>query len=86
LATFHVLFNTPYILIESTTDDWTQFLKRTLLKVEGKDEYDRLHQLLKFGLGTNYWNEFVFKAYNGHQSDAIFLAGIPDLKATLPHA
>ena len=31
-------------------------------------------------------NEFVFKAYHHHQSDAIFLAGIPDLKATLPHA
>lgn len=86
LATFHVLFTTPYILIESTKDDWTQFLKRTLVKVEGGDEHDRLHQLLKFGLGKNYWNEFVFKAYHGHQSNAIFLAGIPDLKATLPHA
>ncbi len=26
------------------------------------------------------------KGYHHHQSDAIFLAGIPDLKATLPHA
>ncbi len=86
LETVHVLFTTPYILVESTKDDWTQFLKRTLLKVEGQDEPDRLHQLLKFGLGKNYWNEFVFKAYHGHQSDAIFLAGIPDLKATLPQA
>ena len=85
LATFHVLFTTPYILIESTKHDWTQFLKRTLLKVEGQDEPDRLHQLLKFGLGRNYWNEFVFKAYQGHQGNAIFLTGIPDLKATLPH-
>src|SRR4051794_23548270 len=56
LATFHVLFTTPYILIESTKDDWNQFLKRTLLKVEGEDERDRLQQLLKFGLGKNYWN------------------------------
>lgn len=86
LATFHVLFTTPYILIESTKDDWTQFLKRTLLNVEGNNDRDRLHRLLKFGLGTNYWNEFVFKAYHHHQAQAIFLAGIPDLKATLPHA
>lgn len=86
LATFHVLFTTPYILIESTKDDWTQFLNRTLLRVDGSDDRDRLHRLLKFGLGTNYWNEFVFKAYHHHQGDAIFLAGIPDLKATLPHA
>jgi hypothetical protein len=86
LATFHVLFTTPYILIEATKDDWTQFLKRTLLKVEGRDERDRLHRLLKYGLDRNYWNEFVFKAYHHHQAQAIFLAGIPDLKATLPHA
>ena len=86
LATFHVLFTTPYILIESTKDDWMQFLKRTLLKADGNDDRDRLHQLLKFGTGTNYWNEFVFQAYHHHQAQAIFLAGIPDLKATLPHA
>ena len=86
LATFHVLFTTPYILIESTKDDWMQFLKRTLLKADGNDDRERLHQLLKFGLSTNYWNEFVFQAYHHHQAQAIFLAGIPDLKATLPHA
>lgn len=86
LATFHVLFTTPYLLIEATKNDWTQYLKRTLLKVKGRDERDRLHRLLKYGLGKNYWNEFVFKAYHHHLAQAIFLAGIPDLKATLPHA
>jgi hypothetical protein len=86
LAAFHLLFTTPYILIESTKEDWMQFLKRTLLKADGNDDRERLHQLLKFGLSTNYWNEFVFQAYNHHQAQAIFLAGIPDLKATLPHA
>lgn len=63
-----------------------QFLKRTQLKADGNDDRERLHQLLKFGLSTNYWNEFVFQAYHHHQAQAIFLAGIPDLKATLPHA
>jgi len=86
LGTYHVLFTTPYILIEATTDDWTQFLKRTLLKVEGGSDRERLHRLLKFGLSTNYWNEFVTKGYHHHQAQAIYLAGIPDLKATLPHA
>jgi hypothetical protein len=46
----------------------------------------RHHHLLKYGLEPNYWNEFVFKAYHHHQHDAIFLTGIPDLQATLPHA
>jgi hypothetical protein len=86
LANYHVLFTTPYILIEATKDDWNQFLRRTLLKVRGKDDRERLHRLLKYGFDTNYWNEFVFKSYHHHQSDAIFLAGIPDLKGTLPHA
>jgi len=86
MASYHVIFTTPYVLIEATKDDWTQFLKRTMPKIEGGDERQRLHLLLKYGLNTNYWNEFVFKAYHHHQHDAIFLAGIPDLQATLPHA
>jgi len=80
------VFQLPEILIESTKDDWLQFLKRTLLRAHGNNDHERLRQLLKFGLSTNYWNEFVFTAYHHHQSQAIFLAGIPDLKATLPHA
>ena len=51
-----------------------------------KSEAEALHRLLKFGPKRNYWNEFVFLAYRKHQSDAIYLSGIPDLKATLPHA
>jgi len=86
LATYHILLITPYILMESTKDDWTQFLKRTLVKDHGENDRDRLHQLLKYGLSTNYWNEYVFQAYINHQTQAVFLAGIPDLKATLPHA
>lgn len=31
------------------------------------------------------WNEFVTKAYHHHQHKAVSLAGIPDLKVTLPH-
>ena len=45
-----------------------------------------LHRFLNFGNSTNHWNEFVFLAYHHYQADAIFLTGIPDLKATLPHA
>ncbi len=50
------------------------------------DQRKALHRFLKQGQNPNFWNEFVFKAYHHHQSDAIFLAGIPDLEATLPHA
>jgi hypothetical protein len=47
---------------------------------------DGLHRSLKYGPDPTHWNEFVFKGYHNHTSDAIFLTGIPDLKATLPHA
>ncbi len=42
--------------------------------------------MLKYGPERHYWNEFVFKAYHQHQHDAIFLAGIPNLQDSLPHA
>jgi len=31
-------------------------------------------------------DRWAAEGYHHHQSDAIFLAGIPDLQATLPHA
>ncbi|OWK45499.1 hypothetical protein [Fimbriiglobus ruber] len=83
LASYQIVFTTPYILMASM-DDWLQFFGRAQ-PGSGKDATG-LHQLFKHGPDVNYWNEFVFKAYHHHQSDAIFLAGIPDLKATLPHA
>lgn len=83
LARYHVAFTTPYVLMAGKAD-WLQFLRRAMPGTG--DQRESLHRLLKYGPDPNYWNEFVFKAYHHHQSDAIFLAGIPDLKATLPHA
>ena len=86
LAKYHIVFTTPYILTGQSKDDWIAYLKRSMVGIKAPSEADTLHQLLKFGLGKNYWNEFVFLAYHHHQGDAIFLTGIPDLRATLPHA
>ncbi len=86
MANYHIAFTTPYVLTEATKGDWTQFLGRSILGFKGTDQRKALHRFLKHGPDTNFWKEFVCKAYHHHQSDAIFLAGIPDLKATLPHA
>lgn len=86
VARYHIVFTTPYVLIETTKGDWLQFLKRSMFGDSGTQERARLQQLLKHGPEPGFWNEFVFQAYHHHQHDAIFLAGIPDLKATLPHA
>jgi len=82
----HIAFTTPYILIESDKNDWAQYLRRGTSQCGSECDGHGLHRLLKYGPSLNHWNEFVFKAYHHHQSDAIFLAGIPDIETTLPHA
>jgi len=84
-ASYYITFTTPYILMASK-DDWLQYLQRSLSQSEFGNDKRGLHRFLKYGPDPNYWNEFVFTGYHHHASDAIFLAGIPDLKATLPHA
>ncbi len=86
LATYHVAFTTPYVLVGATKKDWIDFLRRNTVGIKSSSEAEALHRLMKFGPRTNYWNEFVFRAYHHHQADAIYLSGIPDLKGTLPHA
>jgi hypothetical protein len=86
LATYHVAFTTPYVLIDATKKDWIDFLRRNTVGMKASSETEAPHRLMKFGPRTNYWNEFVFVAYHHHQADAIYLSGIPDLISTLPHA
>jgi hypothetical protein len=86
MGEFWVTMTTPYVLIDFGKSDWMAFLKRTMLECDGANEPTRLYQVLKYGLGQHYWNEFVFKAYHHHQQDAVFLTGLPDLRDTLPHA
>jgi hypothetical protein len=86
LATYWVSMTTPYILLNSTKSDWISFLKRAMVQIKGPNERTRLHSLLKYGPTPNYWHEFVFTAYHHHQFEAVFLAGIPNVKASLPHA
>lgn len=83
---YHVAFNTPYVLQQTSKADWTAYLERSLDKLTGQDPRSKLFHLLKFGRHVNGWNEFVFQGYCAHQSDAVFLAGLPDRPATLPHA
>jgi hypothetical protein len=86
LANYHIVFTTPYVLLGQTKGDWIAYLKRSMVGMKASSEPDRLHRLLKFGLSKKHWNEFVLLAYHHHQADAIFLTGIPDLRATLPHS
>jgi hypothetical protein len=65
-------------------EDWTAYLNKSLLGAA--DPGKALHEFLKFGKGPNAWNEFVFQAYHHHRANAIFLAGLPDVTGSRPHA
>jgi len=45
-----------------------------------------LHDFLKYGPTAHHWHEYVMLGYDGYTREAIFLSGIPDIPATLPHA
>lgn len=83
---YSVIFTTPYVLTGSSIRKWLAFLDRTLPKIGISDKREALHHLMKYGLETNYWNEYILLAYHHFQHDAIFLSGIPDIRDSLPHA
>jgi hypothetical protein len=81
---YHVFLTTPYILLGFGKEDWTAYLNKSLLDLEVPQRM-RLAHFLKHGREPNQWNEFIFRAYHHHQSDAIFLTGLPDVPGSLPH-
>ena len=91
LVDYHVAVTTPYLLIGTTKADWTAYLKKNLMR--SADTKKALHEFMKFGKAAESpagrmgaWSEFVFQAYHHHQYEAIFLAGLPDVKGSRPHA
>jgi hypothetical protein len=51
LATYHVIFTTPYVLIDQSKDDWIAYLKRSLVGLKAPSEAEALYRLLKFASG-----------------------------------
>ena len=41
---------------------------------------------MKYGLKLNYRNEYIFEAYAGHETSAVFIRGLPDADARRPHS
>ena len=75
--------------LESGTSLWWHVQSRNKKSVAldlKVPERMRLAHFLKHGREPNQWNEFLFEAYANYQFDAIFLTGLPDVPASLPHA
>ncbi len=79
----HVVFTTPYVVVYPDFSEWLAYFRRTLPANGDFADYER-H--MKYGPTTEYWNDYVFEAYVNHQTDAIYLAGLPDVPESRPHS
>jgi hypothetical protein len=79
----HVAFTTPYIVVHPDFGEWLAYFRRTFPATAGFADYEG-H--MKYGPTREYWNDFVFEAYVNHETDAIYLAGLPDIPESRPHS
>lgn len=86
VASNHLVFTTPYVLVQTSPADWTAYLRRSLPAAGAGDDRAGLHELMKFGPTPHAWHEFVLLGYHDSAKDAVFLAGLPDVPGSLPHA
>lgn len=86
LGAYWITVTTPYVLLGMSKNDWIAYLRRAMLQVESDNAEAKLEHLMKYGLNTHHWNEYILRAYVDHQHDAVFLTGLPDVKGSLPHA
>lgn len=94
---YGVCFTSPYVILNVHQQGtrariepyqpkvWDAFIERNLFKTGLSDKKTAYYQFLKYGLDKHYWPEYVFVAYLNYTGNAIFLTGIPDVSATLPH-
>ncbi len=82
----HVVFTTPYLLVEPDLREWQAYFRRTLPDAPHEERISRYEQHMKQGPARNYWTEFVHEAYVNHRAEVIFLAGLPDIAESRPHS
>lgn len=85
---YHVVFNTPYVVFGVTERNFADYLAREIDRLGSRPLPANMQPsayIMKYGPGPYHWLEYVFCAYSRHQHDAVFLTGIPDIRASLPH-
>jgi hypothetical protein len=80
------VFTTPYILLQPGLAQWTAYFSRSLPQAAAPARIDAYERHMKYGPTRRYWNDFVFEGYVNHQTEAIFLAGLPDVPGSRPHS
>lgn len=82
----HVVFTTPYLLIDPGEREWLAYFDRTLPPEAPEKRMAAYERHMKWGPVRDYWPEFVFEAYVDHRHDVIFLRGLPDVPESRPHS
>ncbi len=81
----HVVFNTPYIMHQTSINAWLQYFERTLSSTSDSQRADEFQQHMKYGPEPYYWPEYVFYSYFNHTPSFIWAKGLPDIAESLPH-
>ena len=85
----HIVFTTPYVIGDWPERAFIDYLERELARMKAKmprGTDDAHSHLMKYGPNPNHWNEYIFCAFAGYRTEAIFLTGIPDIRESLPPA
>jgi len=82
----HVVFTTPYLLVEPGEREWLAYFDRTLPEGPPDKRIAAYERRMKWGPARDYWTEFVFEAYLNHRHDVIYLRGLPDVPESCPHS
>ncbi len=82
----HVVFTTPYVLVETGQREWQAYFDRDLPDAPPEERIASYQRLMKYGPVRGYWSEFVFEAYVNHRTEVIFLTGLPDVAESRPHS
>jgi hypothetical protein len=81
----HIVFTTPYVVLTPGLRKWQAYFRRVLPDAPKQDHLDAYESHMKYGPTRRYWNDFVFEGYVNHRTEAIYLAGLPDVPESRPH-
>ena len=82
----HVALTSPYVIESPAEAEWLSYFQRTLPKLRARDESEGFERLMKYGLGPNYWNEYIFEGHLRDTDQAIWLRGLPDVAESRPQS
>ncbi|MBE8168621.1 MAG: hypothetical protein HAW66_09680 [Shewanella sp.] len=88
---YAVAMTTPYIhrmIAMPPIQTWlyfNEYMQRTLAKTSISNPIEAYEHVMKYGLDTFYWLEYVFQAYLNVSDQGIFIFGLPDQPENLPH-